>query len=81
VITKTQANLRWGRRAGPAVINETYGLELPGVGKRLGSSGASALSEVRGGGRSLFVRNEDGRAENGDDKKEAGSGEYGGSGL
>jgi hypothetical protein len=32
VITKTQANLRWGWRAGPAVINETMAWNCRGLG-------------------------------------------------
>jgi hypothetical protein len=38
-----------GWRTGPTGINEAYGVELPRVGKRLGSSGASEMSEVRRG--------------------------------
>jgi hypothetical protein len=38
-----------GWRTGPAGINEAYGVELPRVGKRLSSSGASEMSEVRRG--------------------------------
>jgi hypothetical protein len=55
-----------GWQTSPARINEDCSVELPRVGKPLGSSGASKSTEVGSVGYSVIVGNEAGQAQNGE---------------
>lgn len=52
---QTKPTLMRDWRTSPARTNEDFVLELPGVGKPLGSSGTSGSPEVGRGGHSVFV--------------------------
>jgi hypothetical protein len=55
-------------------------MELPGVGKPPGSSGASAVPEIRGSRHLVPVRDKARQERDGEDSNEIGNGKHGGGG-